>query len=77
VVEVAGDLMPDDQNKRQPFEIVPINRVDVYESVLAQLNALIAESGMEPGDRLPPERELVRSPRLSLVGSRRSSPRRC
>jgi GntR family transcriptional regulator, transcriptional repressor for pyruvate dehydrogenase complex len=50
--------MPDDQNKRQPFEIVPIKRVDVYESVLAQLNALITESGMEPGDRLPPEREL-------------------
>jgi hypothetical protein len=32
---------------REPFEIVPIKRVDVYESVLAQLNALISESGMQ------------------------------
>jgi DNA-binding FadR family transcriptional regulator len=51
--------MGDGVRGREPFEIVPIKRVDVYESVLVQLNALISESGMEPGDRLPPERELV------------------
>lgn len=59
--------MPDDRNKRQPFEIVPIKRVDVYESVLDQLNALIRESGMQTGDRLPPERELVERLQVSRV----------
>lgn len=55
---------------RKPFEIVPIQRVDVYESVLAQLNALITESGMQPGDRLPPERELVERLDVSRVSVR-------
>jgi len=56
--------------EREPFEIVPIKRVDVYESVLAQLNALITDSGMEPGDRLPPERELVERLGVSRVSVR-------
>lgn len=55
---------------RGAFEIVPIKRVDVYESVLAQLNALITESGMRPGDRLPPERELVERLGVSRVSVR-------
>jgi GntR family transcriptional repressor for pyruvate dehydrogenase complex len=56
--------------ERKPFEIVPIKRVDVYESVLAQLNALITESGMVPGERLPPERELVERLGVSRVSVR-------
>jgi GntR family transcriptional repressor for pyruvate dehydrogenase complex len=44
--------------------------VDVYESVLAQLNALISESGMQRGDRLPPERKLVERLGVSRVSIR-------
>ncbi len=62
--------MPGGSGKREPFEIVPIKRVDVYESVLAQLNGLITESGMESGDRLPPERELVEKLGVSRVSVR-------
>ena len=58
------------ERARKPFEIVPIKRVDVYESVLAQLNALITESGMGPGDRLPPERVLVEKLGVSRVSVR-------
>lgn len=62
--------MPGGRGKREPFEIVPIKRVDVYESVLAQLNGLITESGMESGDKLPPERELVEKLGVSRVSVR-------
>lgn len=58
------------ERSREPFEIVPIKRVDVYESVLTQLNALITESGMGPGDRLPPERVLVEKLGVSRVSVR-------
>jgi GntR family transcriptional regulator, transcriptional repressor for pyruvate dehydrogenase complex len=60
----------DEAKGRKAFEIVPIKRVDVYESVLAQLNALITASGMKPGDRLPPERELVERLEVSRVSVR-------
>jgi GntR family transcriptional repressor for pyruvate dehydrogenase complex len=54
--------------ERRAFEIVPIRRVDVYGSVLAQLSAMIRE--MSPGDRLPPERELVERLGVSRVSVR-------
>ena len=62
--------MVDRNKERKPFEIVPIKRVDIYESVLAQLNALITEGEMKPGDRLPPERELVEKLGVSRVSVR-------
>jgi GntR family transcriptional repressor for pyruvate dehydrogenase complex len=50
---------------RPAFEIVPIERVDVHDLVLTRLTALVTESGLKPGDRLPPERELVERLRVS------------
>lgn len=60
--------MPDGARSRKPFEIYPIRRVDVYESVLGQLQRLVAE--MQPGDRLPAERELVERLSVSRVSVR-------
>src|SRR5215203_5821581 len=59
--------MPTNSCEPPPFEIVAIKRVEVYRSVLAQLKALISESGMKPGDRLPSERELVERFKVSRV----------
>lgn len=58
--------MPD--RDREPFRIYRIERVDVYESVLGQLSKLIAD--VEPGNRLPPERELVEQLGVSRVSVR-------
>jgi GntR family transcriptional regulator, transcriptional repressor for pyruvate dehydrogenase complex len=38
----------------------PIHRARVYEEVAHRLQALILDGKLKPGDRLPPERELVR-----------------
>jgi GntR family transcriptional repressor for pyruvate dehydrogenase complex len=38
----------------------PIHRSRVYEEVAHRLQALIIDGKLQPGDRLPPERELVR-----------------
>ncbi|MGH9118796.1 MAG: FadR/GntR family transcriptional regulator [Acidimicrobiales bacterium] len=56
------------REERKPFEIYPIQRVDVYESVLRQLDAYVRS--LAPGDRLPPERELVERLGVSRVSVR-------
>jgi len=53
---------------RRPFEIYPITHVDVYQSVLGQLDRLV--STMASGDRLPAERELVGRLNVSRVSVR-------
>lgn len=58
----------EDKRGREPFEIYPIQRVDVYETVLDQLDRLVRQ--LEPGDRLPAERELVARLNVSRVSVR-------
>src|SRR6516225_431082 len=44
---------------RDGLELEPIRRTKVYAEVASQIHRLIAEGHLEPGDRLPPERELA------------------
>jgi GntR family transcriptional repressor for pyruvate dehydrogenase complex len=53
------------RDDREAFEIYAIERVDVYESVLDQLDRLVRS--LSPGDRLPSERELVERLNVSRV----------
>jgi GntR family transcriptional repressor for pyruvate dehydrogenase complex len=43
----------------QRTAVEPITRTPLYREVLARLEQLVAGGGLEPGDRLPPERELA------------------
>lgn len=61
-------MVDDGTTGRPAFPIVPIPHVDVYEAVLAQLRALVET--MEPGDRLPAERELAERLGVSRVSLR-------
>jgi len=40
-------------------ELEPVRKTRVYEEVAAQIQRLIAEGRLQPGDHLPPERELA------------------
>lgn len=55
-------------SERPSFRIVPIPHVDVYEAVLEQLKEMVA--AMDPGDRLPAERELAERFGVSRVSLR-------
>jgi GntR family transcriptional regulator, transcriptional repressor for pyruvate dehydrogenase complex len=45
--------------------LAPIGRMDVFRQVLAQLVAYIDNNGLQPGDRLPGDRELVAALQVS------------
>jgi GntR family transcriptional regulator, transcriptional repressor for pyruvate dehydrogenase complex len=60
--------MSPSKRDREAFEIYPIKRVDIYQSVLDQLDQLVRS--LQPGDRLPAERELVQRLGVSRVSVR-------
>lgn len=58
-------------NKKK-FSIVPIKRTDVFQEITSQIEALISQGGMRPGDRLPSERELAESLGVSRTSVRQA-----
>lgn len=57
-------------HKKDPFAIHAIPKVDVFRSVLEQLERYISESNLAPGTRLPAERELCKELGVSRVSLR-------
>jgi GntR family transcriptional repressor for pyruvate dehydrogenase complex len=55
------------QSKGAAFRIFPIRQVDVYREVLRQLDDVVTNSGLRPGDRLGSERELAQRFGVSRV----------
>ena len=51
-------------------ELEPVRKIKVYEEVAAQIQRLIAEGRLKPGDRLPPERELAETFAVSRTSVR-------
>jgi hypothetical protein len=49
-------------NSRRELRIAPLSRVAMREPVLSRVNTYIVDSGLQPGDRLPSERELAVGP---------------
>jgi GntR family transcriptional repressor for pyruvate dehydrogenase complex len=43
----------------RPIDLAPIKSVRIYEEIVRQIKAMIAEGRLRSGDRLPPERELA------------------
>ncbi len=55
---------------RPPFKIIPIKKVDVFRSLLGQLEEYIAQTDLQRGDRLGSERELAEQFQVSRVSVR-------
>lgn len=63
--EPTGPDMTRQDARRPELPISPIPRSDIRELVLARLGAYIADSGLQPGDRLPSERALAEALQVS------------
>lgn len=54
-------------NDHRQYRIHPIDQVDVHEAVRERISELVREGGYQAGDRLPSERQLAESLRVSRV----------
>ncbi len=58
--------------RHSPFEIVPIQRVDVYREVVERIRELIVSQVLTVGDRLPSERALAEALSVSRISVRQA-----
>src|SRR5438552_15576329 len=54
---VQGSTMPSPSDGKDELE--PVRKTRIYEEVASQIQRLISEGRLRPGDHLPPERELA------------------
>jgi GntR family transcriptional repressor for pyruvate dehydrogenase complex len=52
------------------MELEPVKSIRIYEDIVRQVKALIADGRLTSGDRLPPERELAERFRVSRTSVR-------
>src|ERR1043166_517961 len=45
--------------RRKPVDIAPVKSTRIYEEIVRQIKAMIAEGRLKSGDQLPPERDLA------------------
>ncbi len=50
---------PDDAQVEPGMELAPIKSTRIYQEIVRQVKAMIAEGRLKSGDRLPPERDLA------------------
>ncbi|MBI4492482.1 MAG: FadR family transcriptional regulator [Chloroflexi bacterium] len=50
--------------------LAPVKKTRIYEHIVEQICALVAEGKLKPGDQLPPERELASTLRVSRTSVR-------
>lgn len=56
----APPRRPSDRSSREPITLEAVHGSRVYESVVAQLQRLVIDGRLVPGDKLPSERELCK-----------------
>lgn len=55
---------------KEPMPFVPIQRVDIYRATLERIRELIRSGNLQPGDRLPSERDLAEALGVSRAAVR-------
>src|SRR5512132_646502 len=69
---VAGEDDGSPRRRARPrlMELEPVKSIRIYEDIVRQVKALIADGRLTSGDRLPPERELAERFRVSRTSVR-------
>lgn len=59
-----------DGSNRSASGLEPVRKIRLYESIVKQIQKLITSGSLQPGDKLPPERELAEELKVSRTSIR-------